>query len=111
MPVSYIPLKQDDFQDASLSVPNMVLRQQTDELNRLGGLNGTVSIVSSMVVNGSVSAKSIVLGAATILTGSGYPEGKVSAAVGSLYLNLSGGINKTLWVKETGSGPFGWAAK
>jgi hypothetical protein len=49
--------------------------------------------------------------AATLYAGTGSPEGAVTAAVGSLYLRTDGGTGTTLYVKETGSGNTGWAAK
>ena len=45
------------------------------------------------------------------MEGTGSPEGAVTAPVGTLYINLSGGAGSTLWVKETGTGNTGWAAK
>ena len=42
--------------------------------------------------------------------GRGGPEGVVTAPPGSDYRNLDGGAGATLWVKRTGTGPFGWAA-
>lgn len=44
-------------------------------------------------------------------TGSGSPEGVVAAKPGSMYINQGGGAGVTLWVKETGTGATGWAAK
>lgn len=49
--------------------------------------------------------------AATISSGTGSPEGAVTAVVGSLYTDTSGGAGSTLYVKESGSGNTGWAAK
>ena len=46
-----------------------------------------------------------------ILSGSGTPESNVTAVVGSLYLRTDGGANTTLYVKESGTGNTGWAAK
>lgn len=43
--------------------------------------------------------------------GSGNPEGVLSAAPGTLYLNLIGGVGTTQYVKETGTGTTGWVAK
>ena len=48
---------------------------------------------------------------ATISVGSGSPEGVVTANPGSLYLNLSGGANTSLYVKESGTSNTGWAGK
>jgi len=44
-------------------------------------------------------------------TGTGSPEGVVTAAVGSLYSNTSGGTSTTLYVKTSGTGNTGWTAK
>ena len=47
-----------------------------------------------------------------IQVGVGSPNGVVSAAPGSLYMNTSGGAGNSLWVKETGVGTnTGWVAK
>lgn len=43
--------------------------------------------------------------------GVGTPEGNVAAPPGVLYINTTGGINQTLWVKEVGTGNTGWDAK
>jgi hypothetical protein len=43
--------------------------------------------------------------------GSGSPEGAVSASRGSLYVRTDGGTGTTLYVKESGTGNTGWAAK
>jgi hypothetical protein len=45
------------------------------------------------------------------LTGSGTPEGAVTADVGSLYTRTNGGANTTLYIKESGTGNTGWVAK
>lgn len=46
-----------------------------------------------------------------ILSGTGTPESAVTAPVGSIFLRTDGGANTTLYVKESGSGNTGWAAK
>lgn len=43
--------------------------------------------------------------------GAGTPEGAVTAPVGSLFTRTDGGVNTTLYVKESGTGNTGWAAK
>jgi hypothetical protein len=45
------------------------------------------------------------------MTGRGSPQGVVSAPVGSLYTRTDGGAGSTLYVKESGIGSSGWAAK
>ncbi len=44
-------------------------------------------------------------------SGTGSPEGAVTANVGSIFLRTDGGANTTLYVKESGTGNTGWAAK
>ncbi len=44
-------------------------------------------------------------------SGSGSPEGALTAVVGSLYTRTDGGAGTTLYVKESGSGNTGWVAK
>lgn len=46
-----------------------------------------------------------------VMSGSGTPEGAVTAVVGSLYLRSDGGANTTMYVKESGTGNTGWVAK
>lgn len=48
---------------------------------------------------------------ATWSTGTGSPEGAVTAIVGSLYSRLDGGATTTLYVKTSGAGNTGWTAK
>lgn len=46
-----------------------------------------------------------------LLEGEGSPEGTVTASVGKLYINTTGGAGTTLWVKESGAEATGWVAK
>lgn len=46
-----------------------------------------------------------------IKSGTGSPEGIVTARIGTLYLRTDGGANTTFYVKETGTGNTGWKAK
>lgn len=45
------------------------------------------------------------------MRGIGTPEGAVAAPVGTLYIRADGGAGTTLYVKESGTGNTGWAAK
>ena len=45
------------------------------------------------------------------LKGTGSPEGVLAAKVGTTYINLSGGVGSTLYIKESGTGNTGWAGK
>lgn len=48
---------------------------------------------------------------AQVISGTGSPEGAVTAPVGIIYLRDDGGAGTTLYVKESGTGNTGWAAK
>jgi len=48
---------------------------------------------------------------AVIFTGTGSPEGVVTASVGALYTRTDGGAGTTLYVKESGTSNTGWVAK
>ena len=48
---------------------------------------------------------------ANLLSGAGQPEGRVTAAVGTIYTRTDGTTGATLYVKETGVGSGGWVAK
>lgn len=49
-------------------------------------------------------------GTATWTSGTGTPEGAVTAVVGSMFTRTDGGASTTLYVKESGSGNTGWRA-
>jgi len=44
-------------------------------------------------------------------SGTGTPEGVVTAAIGSLFSRIDGGAVTSLYVKESGTGSTGWIAK
>jgi len=44
------------------------------------------------------------------VSGTGSPEGVVTAPVGSEYKRIDGGVGTTMYSKETGSGNTGWVA-
>ena len=48
---------------------------------------------------------------AFVIAGTGTPEANVTAPIGSLYINRSGGASTTLYVKTSGTGNTGWTAK
>lgn len=47
----------------------------------------------------------------SISTGAGSPEGVIAAYKGSIYLRTDGGAGTTFYIKESGSGSRGWAAR
>lgn len=67
--------------------------------------------VSGEVFTGTVEAPDFKLtGGPVLKTGSGSPQGVVTAPVGSLYTRTDGGTYSTLYVKTSGSGNTGWSA-
>ena len=78
-----------------------VFRFGTHDANNWAELAGNVLSVPS----------GINVGTARYRTGSGSPEGVVTAPVGSLYTRTDGGGGTTLYVKESGTGNTGWVAK
>lgn len=46
-----------------------------------------------------------------ITNGNGSPEGVITAGIGSIYINRTGGAGTTLYIKESGYGNTGWSAK
>jgi hypothetical protein len=46
-----------------------------------------------------------------ILSGAGSPENVVAAPVGTLFMRSDGGVGTSMYVKESGVGNIGWAAK
>ena len=46
-----------------------------------------------------------------VTSGTGSPEGSVTAPVGSLWTRTDGGASTTLYIKESGTGNTGWVAK
>ena len=72
---------------------------------------GDASVLTGNLVIGT-SGKGVTLpGGITWTSGSGSPEGVVTAPVGSLYSRSDGGILTSLYVKQSGSGNTGWAGK
>jgi hypothetical protein len=72
---------------------------------------GDLSLYTGNLVIGT-SGKGVTLpGGITWTSGSGSPEGVVTAPVGSLYSRSDGGLLTSLYVKESGSGNTGWIGK
>lgn len=86
---------------------------------RLGLSNGTGKFVvntaglgeSGTDVFSADAAGVVIINGVHYRNGTGSPEGVVTAPVGSVYTNKSGGAGTTLYIKESGSGNTGWIAK
>jgi len=109
---SYTLLSAKNLTEPGLATINKQFREHLEEINRLAGVNGPVSITNDLDVGtNQVSAGSLAVGPAQVLTGTQAPEGQVTAPPGSLFLNSTGGTGATLYVKESGQGKTGWVAK
>lgn len=75
-----------------------------------GWVLATTASSTGTSTNGIADATSFRQGASgpTWTSGSGTPEGVVTAPVGSTYSRTNGGANTALYIKETGSGNTGW---
>ncbi len=65
----------------------------------------TLKTDDSFVAGGTLS---IGASGGTLISGTGTPEGAVTASVGALYLRTDGGSGTTLYTKESGAGNTGW---
>jgi hypothetical protein len=75
------------------------------------GANGDTTANTGNIVVGTAGKSVTLPGGITWTSGSGSPEGVVTAPVGSLYSRSDGGLLTSLYVKESGSGNTGWAGK
>jgi hypothetical protein len=73
----------------------------TDDFNNVG-----TTVIPRVGFNAGTAATT----GAQLFTGSGTPEGVVTARVGSMYLNRTGGAGTAVWYKETGGAALGWVA-
>lgn len=85
----------------------------TGSSNTVIGANAVVPVVSNnSQLHIIAGITQLSLNAGVIWrSGSGTPEGSVTAPVGSLFTRTDGGAGTTLYVKESGTGNTGWVAK
>lgn len=86
--------------NANHNLGNFLIGSSTD------ASNGKLQVTGNISVTGIIT-----LGAITIMSGTGTPEGTITATVGSLFMRTDGGASSTMYVKESGSGNTGWVAK
>jgi hypothetical protein len=73
-----------------------------------GATTGSATKVLRVVETGAIFPQNT---GAAIYSGAGTPEGVVTANIGSVYLNTTGGAATSFYVKESGTGNTGWVAK
>lgn len=70
----------------------------------LGGADGVVRIASDLELAQDLTF----IGGGGLLTGTGSPEGAVTATVGTLYERTDGSFGNTHYAKQSGAGNTGW---
>ena len=71
------------------------------------------AVDTAAIADGAVTAAKILIGAATVGSGTGTPEGVVTAAPGSTWLQTDSTTDVKgwlKWIKATGTGNTGWVA-
>ncbi len=109
---AHAPVRESDLQDPHATNINTNFRQITDEVNRIVGAYGPSEFANDIVIPGKklTLQNSARKGLPAVFTtsGTGSPEGVVTAAVGSTYQRIDGAPGTTLYVKEQGTGNTGW---
>jgi Right handed beta helix region len=91
---------------------------------RLANSHGRVQVVANQFAGTATPINLVGFSAAALVrhsntgaglplwtTGTGTPQGVVTAPVGSLFLRTDGGAGSVMYVKESGTGNTGWVAK
>jgi hypothetical protein len=91
---------------------NVRIRTGTTETTQLNvDPTGDVTVSTQNLIV-ATSGKGIKLpGGITWTSGAGSPEGVITAPIGSIYSRSDGGILTSFYVKQSGTGNTGWAAK
>lgn len=92
---------------------NRIILNRTGSYEFEPGTNGQQDLGSDPLRWKNLYANTIYTGtgSAKWTSGTGSPEGVLTAPVGSLFTRTDGGANTTLYVKESGTGDTGWVAK
>ena len=89
-------------------------------INGVPTFNGSLAITGALTSQSLITTGSVTVGASSAfsfttsnvawLSGTGSPEGVTSGVIGSLYSRTDGGVNTSLYIKQSGTGNTGWAA-
>lgn len=101
-----IKLMKDDGTDGNYGF-DLVFGGRTNGVGDIQEAFRAVGATRGLTVTGPLKVSAT---AATISSGTGSPEGAVTASVGSLYLRTDGGVSSCLYSKESGAGNTGWKA-
>ena len=104
-----------EVRDTSNAQTVRVYETYTDASNyerlSISAASGTNVIKPEAAGTGTASKLDLYLtDAVKITSGTGSPEGAVTAPVGSIYSRTDGGTNTTIYRKESGTGNTGWVA-
>ena len=69
------------------------------------------AIETELGTNPSGTFTTVAAAVGLLRSGTGSPEGVVTAGVGTIYLRTDGGVSTTLYVETSGAGNTGWTAK
>lgn len=92
----------------------VIYSQKNGDARRVSGTTVKEFMTDAMETDDAVtftSSINLVSGSVLWQSGSGSPEGSITAAIGSLWTRTDGGASTTLYVKESGTGNTGWVAK
>lgn len=81
------------------------------EFYDFGSSTKNINVKKNNIWSGWRRNVSLPAGGPTDTSGTGSPEGIVTASVGSTYRRTDGGAGTTFYVKESGTGSTGWVAK
>jgi hypothetical protein len=74
-------------------------------------LESSSSGVISILTSAGADLLQLSFGTTSLFITSGTPEGAITAPVGSLAINKTGGAGTAFYVKESGAGNTGWVGK
>jgi hypothetical protein len=100
-----------EYGGITLATSNTFGGTYTSSLTLANGSSADVTVNKGNLVVATAGKGIQLPGGITWTSGSGSPEGVVTAPVGSLYSRSDGGVLTSLYVKQSGSGNTGWAGK
>lgn len=101
-------IARDSDVSGAITVHESAIDPHSQYLTQAEG-DGRYRELTDAVTYGELTGKPAVL--SLLFSGTGTPEGVVTAGVGSLFLRTDGGALTTLYIKESGAGNTGWVAK
>lgn len=104
-----------NFGRSAIRLGNGTIKLQTASAT-VTAIGSAVTLVDAITIDSSQNVTTggtvKVNGTSAIITsGSGSPEGVVTAVIGSRFSRTDGGTGTSLYVKESGTGNTGWVAK